>query len=82
MLSDLAVLSRRQILGSSKSADRLTPAHPERELVESDFAKAMPGSIPTPPKQLRPQKRGEVCLAQPSPPDTALERKRKNDESR
>ena len=59
---------------SSKSADRLTPARtPTRELVESDFAEAMPGSIPTPQEQLRPRKRGEVCLAQPSPPDTALE---------
>jgi hypothetical protein len=59
---------------SSKSADRLTPAHPERELVESDLAEAMPGSIPTPQKQLRPRKWGEVCLAQPPPPDTALKK--------
>jgi len=34
MLSDSAVLSRRRNLRSSKSADRLTPAHPERELAE------------------------------------------------
>jgi hypothetical protein len=65
---------------SSKSADRLTPAHPERELVESDFAEATPGSIPTPQKQLRPRKRGEVCPAEPSPPDTALKREQANDE--
>jgi hypothetical protein len=57
-------------LRCSKSADRLTPAHPERELVESDLAEATPGSIPAPQKQLRPRKRGEVCLAQPSPPGT------------
>ena len=59
MLSDSAVLSRRRNLRSSKSADRLTPAHPAKELVESDFAEATPGSIPAPQKQLRPRKRGE-----------------------
>lgn len=40
--ADSAVLSRRQKLRSSKSADRLTPAHPERELVESDSPKRCP----------------------------------------
>jgi hypothetical protein len=74
MLLDSAVLSRRQNLRSSKSADRLTPAQPARELVESDFAEATPGSIPAPQKQLRPRTRGEVCLAQPSPPGTALKK--------
>jgi hypothetical protein len=58
MLSDSAVLSRRQNLRSSKSADRLTPARPERELVESDLAEATPGSIPAPQKATSPPKTG------------------------
>jgi hypothetical protein len=66
MLSDSAVLSRRQKLRSSKSADRLTPA--QSKLVESDFAEAMPGSIPTPPSNFAPKSGAKFASLNPHHP--------------
>jgi hypothetical protein len=49
--------------------DRCTPAQAREGSLSIRFVEAMPGSTPAERQTASPPRRGEVCLAQPSPPD-------------